>query len=69
LCGLEARIVYDQSRADGTPRKLLDCSRMQALGWSATTTLGEGLKLYYHWFLSNQGKLRETIIEAPTTRA
>ena len=53
-----------RSRPDGTPRKLLDSSRIQALGWSATTPLEEGLKLYYDWFLSNQGKLRETVIEA-----
>ena len=69
LPGFERRIVYDKSRADGTPRKLLDSSRIQALGWSATTTLGVGFRLYYDWFLSNQGKLRETVIEAPTTRA
>jgi GDP-L-fucose synthase len=65
--GFEGRIVYDRSRPDGTPRKLLDSSRIQALGWSATTPLEEGLKRYYDWFLSNQGKLRETVIEAVTS--
>jgi GDP-L-fucose synthase len=49
------------------PRKLLDSSRIQAMGWKATTKLGEGLKLYYDWFLSNQGKLRETVIETATS--
>jgi GDP-L-fucose synthase len=62
--GFKGRIVYDASRPDGTPRKLLDSSRIQAMGWSATTSLEEGLRLYYDWFLSNQGKLRETVIEA-----
>jgi len=62
--GFEGRIVYDTSRSDGMPRKLLDSSRIQALGWSATTALQEGLRLYYDWFLSNQGRLRETVIEA-----
>src|SRR5215472_9924460 len=62
--GFEGRVVYDRSRPDGTPRKLLDSGRIQALGWSATTPLEKGLKLYYDWFLSNQGKLRETVIEA-----
>jgi GDP-L-fucose synthase len=62
--GFEGCVVYDKSRPDGTPRKLLDSSRLQALGWKATTTLEKGLRLYYDWFLSNQGKLRETVIEA-----
>jgi GDP-L-fucose synthase len=62
--GFKGRVVYDSSRPDGTPRKLLDSGRIQALGWSATTPLEEGLRLYYNWFLSNQGKLRETVIEA-----
>jgi len=65
--GFEGRIVYDKSRPDGTPRKLLDSSRMQAMGWKAQTELEEGLKLYYDWFLSNQGKLRETVIETATS--
>ena len=58
----------DRSRADGTPRKLLDCSRMQALGWSAVTSLEQGLRLYYDWFLANQGKLRETVVEGAFDR-
>jgi GDP-L-fucose synthase len=61
--GFEGRVVYDRSRPDGTPRKLLNSGRIQALGWKATTTLEEGLRLYYDWFLANQGKLRETVIE------
>src|SRR5262249_35298225 len=48
--GFKGRVVYDRSRPDGTPRKLLDSGRIQTLGWSATTTLEEGLKLYYDWF-------------------
>ena len=65
--GFEGRVVYDRSRPDGMPRKLLDSSRIQAMGWKATTKLEEGLKLYYDWFLSNQGKLRETVIETETS--
>ena len=62
--GFDGRIVYDGSRPDGTPRKLLDTSRIQWLGWKPTTALKDGLRLYYDWFLSNQGKLRETVMEA-----
>ena len=65
--GFQGRIIYDRSRPDGTPRKLLDSNRIRALGWSATTPLEEGLRRYYDWFLSNQGKLRETVIEAATS--
>ena len=57
--GFEGRICYDRARPDGPPRKLLDVSRMRALGWSAVTPLGEGLKWYYEWFLENKDGLRE----------
>ncbi len=65
--GFQGHIVFDRSRPDGTPRKLLDSSRMHALGWKATTTLAEGLRLYYAWFLANRGQLRETVIEAASS--
>jgi GDP-L-fucose synthase len=61
--GFEGRIVYDRSRADGMPRKLLDSARIHALGWSPATPLEQGLRLYYDWFLANQGKLREMVVE------
>jgi GDP-L-fucose synthase len=43
VVGFEGRIVYDRSKPDGTPRKLLDVSRMSALGWRARTGLREGI--------------------------
>jgi GDP-L-fucose synthase len=61
--GFGGRVAYDRSRPDGMRRKLLDSSRIHALGWKGTTSLEEGLRLYYDWFLLNQGKLRETVIE------
>ncbi len=53
VVGFKGEIVFDSSRPDGTPRKLLDVSRMNALGWSAKTSLKEGLKRTYEDFLTN----------------
>ncbi len=49
----EGDVVWDRSRADGTPRKLLDVSAMHALGWSHKTPLEEGIRLAYEDFLAN----------------
>ncbi|WP_328305203.1 NAD-dependent epimerase/dehydratase family protein [Actinomycetospora sp. NBC_00405] len=49
--GFTGDIVYDTSRPDGTPRKLLDVSRLQSLGWKPTIGLAEGLASTYRWFL------------------
>lgn len=49
----QARIVFDRSKPDGTPRKLLDVSRLQALGWRARTPLAAGVRSTYGWFLEN----------------
>ncbi|MGH7656585.1 MAG: GDP-L-fucose synthase, partial [Gemmatimonadaceae bacterium] len=46
--------VYDASKPDGTPRKLLDSGRLAALGWRATTGLEDGLKQSYDWYLANR---------------
>ena len=47
VVGFEGEIVFDRSKPDGTPRKLLDVSRMQAHGWTAQTGLKEGIALAY----------------------
>jgi GDP-L-fucose synthase len=57
--GFEGCIRYDTARPDGPPRKLLDVSRMRALGWSASTSLVDGLRKYYEWFLGHKDNLRE----------
>ncbi|MBZ5625414.1 MAG: GDP-L-fucose synthase [Acidobacteriia bacterium] len=49
--GYRGSVVYDSSKPDGTARKLLDVSRMRALGWSPRTPLREGLALFYSAFL------------------
>jgi len=51
IVGFGGKIVWDTSKPDGTPRKLLDVSRMATLGWKARIPLGEGLKAAYHWYL------------------
>jgi GDP-L-fucose synthase len=47
----DGKIHFDTSKPDGTPRKLLDVSRLQALGWKASISLRTGLALTYQWFL------------------
>lgn len=48
--GFEGEIVYDRSKPDGPPRKLLDSSRMSALGWKPSVTVKEGIALSYKWY-------------------
>ena len=50
VVGFEGGLRFDASKPDGTPRKLLDVSRLEALGWSAKTPLRQGLELAYEWF-------------------
>ncbi|MFQ5568333.1 MAG: GDP-L-fucose synthase family protein [Rhodothermales bacterium] len=53
VVGHSGPIEHDLSKPDGTPRKLLDVSRMRALGWQAQTSLKEGLVRTYRWFLEH----------------
>jgi len=54
VVGFEGELVFDTSRPDGTPRKLLDVSRLADLGWRASTTLEEGIALAYADFRKRQ---------------
>jgi len=54
IVGFEGAIEWDSSKPDGTPRKLLDVSRLQALGWKPTIALEQGIKSTYEWFVANQ---------------
>jgi GDP-L-fucose synthase len=54
VVGFRGRIVFDASKPDGTPRKLLDVSKLKALGWSARTALPEGLRRAYAAFLERK---------------
>ncbi|MDD5564076.1 MAG: GDP-L-fucose synthase [Thermoanaerobaculaceae bacterium] len=55
-----ARLVFDASKPDGTPRKLLDVSRLHALGWRHRIELREGIEATYRWFIANHDHLRES---------
>lgn len=52
IVGFEGKIVHDLSKPDGMPRKLLDISRIKALGWKPNTNLKEGVKKAYEWYLT-----------------
>ena len=50
VVGFEGEIVYDTSKPDGTPRKLLDTTRLTELGWAPSIPLEEGLRATYNWY-------------------
>ena len=54
ILGYKGDIVYDSSRPDGTPRKLLDVSRLHSLGWKAKTGLRDGINKTYEWYKNNK---------------
>ena len=60
----EARLVFDAAKPDGTPRKLLDVSRLHALGWRHTIALRDGVASTYGWFLEHHASLRGTAADS-----
>ena len=56
--GYQGDILWDTSKPDGTPRKLLDVSLLKRLGWQYSVELDEGIERTYQWFLQNQEKFR-----------
>ena len=53
IVGFKGNIVHDSTKPDGTPRKLLDVSRINSLGWKYKTELRVGIEKTYYWFLKN----------------
>ena len=58
VVGYKGRVVFDATKPDGTPRKLLDVSRLHQLGWYHEISLEAGLASTYQWFLENQQRFR-----------
>jgi GDP-L-fucose synthase len=58
VTGFEGELRFDAGKPDGTPRKLMDVSRLKVLGWQATIPLEAGLRSTYRWFLDNDRHLR-----------
>jgi len=56
ITGYPGDIVFDRSKPDGTPQKLLDISKIKALGWEPGIGLEEGLRSTYRWFTENYGR-------------
>jgi GDP-L-fucose synthase len=50
IVGFEGQIVRDATKPDGTPRKLMDVSRLNGLGWKASTPLDDGVEKLYDWY-------------------
>lgn len=59
IVGYSGEVIWDKTKPDGTPRKLLDVSKYNNLGWSYKTELKDGIKKTYNWFLKNEGQIRE----------
>lgn len=57
--GHTGEILWDTSKPDGTPRKLMDVSRLVQAGWQYTISLEDGIRMTYQWFLENQGRFKE----------
>ncbi len=59
IVGHTGEIFWDASKPDGTPRKLMDVSKMESAGWKAKVGLEEGIQKTYEWFLENQENFKE----------
>jgi GDP-L-fucose synthase len=63
VTGHQGEIIWDASKPDGTPRKLMDVSKMKQVGWSSTTALQDGIEQTYTWFLENIDSVKEVKME------
>ena len=59
ITGHQGKIHWDKSKPDGSPRKLMDVSKIKELGWQYSTELEDGIKKTYLWFLDNIDTIKE----------
>jgi len=59
VVGYHGKLEFDKSKPDGTPRKIMDNSRIQALGWTPKISLKQGIQEVYQWYLWNDSNLRK----------
>ncbi len=59
VIGFKGELRFDSDKPDGTPRKLMDVSRLNSLGWQYNIELKEGIEDAYNWFLENQNTFRQ----------
>ena len=57
IVGFQGKLVFDSSKPDGTPRKLLDVSKLTGTGWNPKFSLREGIKLTYTWFKDHYNEI------------
>ena len=62
IIGHQGEIIWDASKPDGTPRKLMDVSKMHALGWKHQVNLEKGIQMTYDWFLENADRFKEVMM-------
>lgn len=64
IVGHQGKINWDSSKPDGTPRKLLDVSKLNQAGWKHKINLEDGIKMTYKWFLEHQNKIKEVKMDS-----
>ena len=64
VVGFEGELVFDASKPDGTPRKLLDVSKLESMGWKASIALEEGIRATYGDFLERYASMPQTLVTA-----
>ena len=62
VTGHKGEIIWDSSKPDGTPRKLMDISKMHELGWKHKVDLQEGIQLTYDWFVENVDDVKKVVL-------